>query len=124
MMKKVSYTILGSALSLLPLLTFAQGSANTTSFRISFPNPVRGASNLYEFISLVLNNVVMPLGGVVAVLFIILAGFKFVTAQGDTKKITEARNALLGAAIGTAIILGAWAISLAIKATIDQVIAP
>lgn len=98
-------------------------SGNNTSFGISFPNPLaNGEDNLYEFIRLVINNVVMPIGGVIAVFYIILAGFKFVTAQGDTKQIEQARAALLYAAIGTAILLGAWVISLAIESTINQVI--
>ncbi len=122
-MKKIYYFSL-SAFLLLPVLLGAQNTVNNRTFRIEFPNPVRSASNLYEFIALVLNNVVMPLGGVVAVLYIILAGFHFVTARGNETELAKARGALLGAAIGTAIILGAWAISQAIQATVNQVIAP
>ena len=48
------------------------------------------------------------------------AGFKYVTARGDTTQIKEARDALLYAVIGAAILLGARILSDAIGRTIEQ----
>ncbi len=94
---------------------------NDPSYSISIPNPLAsGADSLYEFIDLIINTVILPLGGVIAVIYIIYAGFLFVTAQGNETKLETAKRAFLYAAIGTAVLLGAWAISAAIKATIDQ----
>jgi hypothetical protein len=51
---------------------------------------------------------------------IMYAGFKYVTARGDSTKIKEATTALTYAAIGAAVLLGAWVISQAIQGTINQ----
>jgi hypothetical protein len=68
----------------------------------------------------VVTDIVLPIGGLVSVIYIILAGFKFVTAQGDVKKIEDARRALLYGAIGAAIVLGAWVIVQVIQTTINS----
>lgn len=97
----------------------------SSGYNILIPNPlVGGTNNLYSFISLVINNVLMPLGGVIVVIYIIYSGFLFVTARGNETKLATAKRAFMYAVIGTAILLGAWAISLAIKATIGQITNP
>jgi hypothetical protein len=53
-------------------------------------------------------------------LYIIYAGFLYVRAQGNTQKIGEANRALMGALIGSAIILGIKGIGLAIQATLTE----
>jgi hypothetical protein len=88
---------------------------------INIENPVKGATNLYQFIVLIINNLVLPLGGVIAVLYIMYAGFLMVTARGDTKQIEDGRRAFTNAAIGTAILLGAWVIAEVVESTIDQI---
>ncbi|MEO5949246.1 MAG: hypothetical protein ABIP74_02495 [Candidatus Saccharimonas sp.] len=49
--------------------------------------------------------------GVVAVIVIIVAGFFFVTSHGDPSLITRAKNAIMGAVIGLAVIFLAFAIT-------------
>lgn len=49
--------------------------------------------------------------GIVAVVLIILAGFKWMTAGGDKSKIDEAKSLMTNAVIGLVIILSAWALS-------------
>jgi hypothetical protein len=66
------------------------------------------------------NNILIPIGGVVAVLMIMYAGFLYVTAGGNEAKIKTAHQALTWAVIGAAILLGAWVISQAIQGTINQ----
>ena len=80
------------------------------------------ASGLLETLSerAGLPNGILPIGGVIAVLMIMYAGFLFVTAGGEPAKITKAKDALLYAAIGAAILLGAWVISEAIGGTIKE----
>ncbi len=53
-------------------------------------------------------------------LFIVYAGFKFVTAQGNQGKITEARDNFMYVVIGAILILGAWAIAQLIGGTINE----
>ncbi len=91
---------------------------------ITIPNPIRGAGTIYEFISLVINNIVLPLGGVIAVLYIMYAGFLLVTARGDETQIKDGKRAFTNAAIGTAILLGSWVIASVIETTINQLRAP
>lgn len=56
-------------------------------------------------------NVLLGLLGVVAVVIILIAGFKWMTAGGNDDKVTEARKMLFAGIIGLAIILSAWAIA-------------
>ena len=48
--------------------------------------------------------------GIVAVIMIIISGFKFITANGDMGKVTSARQTLLYSVIGIAVALLAWSI--------------
>jgi hypothetical protein len=47
----------------------------------------------------------------IIIIFLILAGFKFVMARGNSSEIEEARQALLYALIGGVLILGSVAIT-------------
>ncbi len=97
----------------------AGGGVNVpTEFKI--PNPFKTGNDLFGFIDSLINNIILPLGGMIAVLAFIYSGFLYVTAQGDQAKLATAHKALLYTAIGTAILLGAVAISKAISTTIDQ----
>jgi type IV secretory pathway VirB2 component (pilin) len=92
---------------------------------ICIPNPLRSGTNtLYDFIKTIINDVILPVGGVIAVIYIIYAGFLLVTARGDEKKLSDGKRAFFYAAIGTLILLGAWAIAQAIEGTINQLISP
>jgi len=54
----------------------------------------------------------------IIVLFIIYAGFKYVTAQGNAQQVQEATRALTYAIIGAVLIIGAVAISEIIASTV------
>lgn len=56
----------------------------------------------------------------IIVLFLVYIGFLFVTSQGNPEKIKEAREYFVWAIVGALLILGAEALSLAIKATVGQ----
>ena len=69
-----------------------------------------------------LNNIlefIINIGVVVVVLMVIYSGFKFVMAQGNESKITEARTMLFWTLIGALVLLGAKAISLGILSTVQ-----
>lgn len=51
----------------------------------------------------------------IIIFFIMLAGFKFVSARGNTSTLEEAKRALLYAIIGAILILGATAITRILK---------
>ncbi|MBI2051085.1 MAG: hypothetical protein HYT31_04800 [Parcubacteria group bacterium] len=55
-------------------------------------------------------NVVLGFLGILAVIIIMYAGFKWMTASGNEEQVGEARKMLLQAVIGLIIIMGAWVI--------------
>lgn len=55
-------------------------------------------------------NVVIGIVGFLAVAIIILGGIGFVTSQGDTAKVTKARNTILYGVVGLVVALLAFAI--------------
>lgn len=55
-------------------------------------------------------NVVLSVVGVIAVAVIILGGISFITSQGDTSKVTKARNTILYGVVGLVVALLAFAI--------------
>lgn len=134
-MKLIKKTIFSTIVCLLalPLLVLAanntstnaggnNSSSNTGVGNILIENPLKGGvNNLYDFLSLIVNDIILPIGGVIAVLFIIYAGFMLVTARGDETKLKNAKRAFTYAAIGTLILLGSWAIAEALKGTITQI---
>lgn len=87
---------------------------------ICIENPFRVGGNLFDLLRAVINDIILPIGGILAVLAFIYSGFQYVMAQGDTKKISDAHNALLYTAIGTALLLGSWTLANVIGNTIDK----
>ena len=106
---------------IVPIISYADG--NTVSNPNKFENPLKpGNDSLASFVQTILNSVVMPIGAIICAFFIIYAGFLFVTARGNEDKLKDAKSALLNAVIGTAILLGAAAISTIISKTIDAIV--
>ncbi|MFA5888993.1 MAG: TrbC/VirB2 family protein [Candidatus Paceibacterota bacterium] len=120
MLKKISIHVLLISLFILPVFVFA----DNTSIPIRITNPFKGGDSLSELITTVLNNVVMPIAAVVVVIWIVWAGFTFVMAQGNPKKIEEAQQRLLWSLIGAGILLGAAGISAVVQNTVGALIAP
>lgn len=99
---------------ILPVFSFADEEITTT-----LENPL-SATSLFCFLKDILD-VVLTIGVIVAVIFMVYAGFMYVTARGDTAKLSAAHKAFLGAVIGTAIIMGVWVIANAIVGTINAI---
>ncbi len=124
-------TVFFVVINILPMVVMAQnnsgnppgtssgGPSGGSSMNIKILNPFK-QDTIQGLINVVINDILMPIGIVVSVLMIMYAGFKYVTARGNPSKITEANQALLYAAIGAAVLLGAWVISQAIQGTINQ----
>jgi heme/copper-type cytochrome/quinol oxidase subunit 2 len=83
-----------------------------------FTNPIQ-ADTLDGFL-LQLLDVVILIGAIAVVFFLILAGFKYVTARGDEKQISSAHQTLTWTIIGGAIVLGARVLASAIQATVNE----
>jgi hypothetical protein len=69
----------------------------------------------------VLNGIIVlvtQIGAVIAVLLIIWTGFRFISAQGNSTKLTEAKKAFYAVLLGTAILLGASGIATIVVKTV------
>lgn len=91
------------------------------SFKLSFKidNPIK-ATNLQELIERLLKLVYL-VGVPVIVCFLLWAGFLFIEARGDSKKIGIARQNLLNVVIGTVLFLGAYTIAKVVIATMKDI---
>ncbi len=127
--------------AVLPLITFAigpeQGSIGGTNsaggsssggtsaaerieIRIENPLAARGVNTISDFLKVVINDLVLPIGALIAVLYIMYAGFLMVTARGDESQLKDAKAAFTHAAIGTAILLGSWVIAEVVQTTVNS----
>ena len=70
-----------------------------------------GTRNLQETIVQVLN-VILGFLGIIAVIIILLGGFKWMTAGGADDKIGEAKKLISGGIVGLVVILAAYAIAI------------
>ncbi len=105
------------AFMLLPVLAGAAGGGTPATTK-SLVNPLQVNSFCGLVIKLV--QAVTIIGIPIAVLFIVWAGFKFVLAQGNSGKLSEARNNFLNVIIGIAIFVGATLIANVIVNTLHQ----
>lgn len=80
-------------------------------------NPLTGVNSLPDLIQRILDALIQ-LAIPVAVLFIVYAGFLFVTARGDEKKLETAKATLLYTVIGIAILVGASFIASVVQNTV------
>lgn len=107
-------------LSALPFTAFALIDDNPPPIVDDDPNTLDNPLNVNTFPALLskLLDAAIAIGIPIAVFFIVLAGFKLVWAQGNPKKLEEARRNLLNTLIGIAIFVGASIIVKIIIATL------
>jgi hypothetical protein len=89
-------------------------SAPSAGTGVQLRNPLSGISSIPDLLAAVLN-VIIIIAIPIIIFFLMLAGFKYVTARGNPNTISEASQALLYAIIGGVLILGATAIAQIIK---------
>lgn len=93
-------------------LLIANARAANNSFQLnSFGNLINPIKN-NNFNSVVgtLIGVVLTVAGLVAFIYLIIAGFQYITAGGDAAKATAARQAIINAIIGVIVIVIAWTV--------------
>lgn len=83
-------------------------------------NPIPNVESLEGFIGVILRGVI-KVGIPLVVIMIIYSGFLFVTALGNSEKLSKAKDALVWSMIGTAVLLGSWAISELIIDTVTNI---
>ena len=106
---KISAPIVSLLVLAAPVFVFAQ-----------IQNPLRAGSSIPGLISTLLGYIV-KIGGVVATLAFIWAGFLYVEARGNPGKLDKAKEVFINTCIGTAILLGAQLIASIITNTIGSI---
>ncbi len=110
----VAMMLVVSAMFVVPALAGNTGGAGTSTDIFGIDKVEKdiplGKTDFTETITGIIN-VLLGLLGVVAVVIILIAGFKWMTAGGNDDKVSEARKMLFAGIIGLAIILSAWAIA-------------
>jgi uncharacterized membrane protein YidH (DUF202 family) len=64
-------------------------------------------------------NYLLTFLGIIAVVIILLGGFKWMTAAGNEDKVAEAKKLIVAGIIGLAIIMSAWVITKAVISAVD-----
>ncbi len=78
-------------------------------------------STVPDFIAGVLRVVVMIALPIIT-LFIVIAGFRFIWAQGNQSELTEAKKNFVYVLIGSLLIMGSWALVTLIAGTVTQLV--
>ena len=116
-MKKFSkflFSLIALSLLALPIVTMA-AAPTTDQLGITGTNGVDGKINLsdnnpIETATNLINTIMMFLG-LLAVVIILVGGFKWMTAMGSEDSIKKAKSLLIAGVIGLVIILAAWGVS-------------
>jgi hypothetical protein len=96
-------------------------NTNTGGGKIKLQNPTK-FNSIIELVNALVKNVIIPIAVPFLALAIMYTGFLFVTAKGNTDKITKAKEALKYTLFGGAIILAAYVIATALQGTINDII--
>ncbi|MDP2669318.1 MAG: hypothetical protein Q8P07_05860 [bacterium] len=78
----------------------------------AFENPI--AFDSFSGVVLAIANILVAIGVPLAAIFLIYGGFLFVSARGNEQQLKTAKDIFLYTIIGTAIIVGAYAIASAV----------
>jgi len=96
----------------IPAVTFAQGTLNANDLGVgAIQGTVKLGSGDVRQTAARIINVALGFLGIIAVVIVLLGGFKYMIAGGQEEKTTEAKNYIISGIIGLAIILSAWAIT-------------
>ena len=98
-MKKLLTGIITVSLLVLPVVALAQAAAPST---VPSYSGTQMLAILHNFI-----NWLFTIFLIISVIFLIIAAFTFITAEGDPEKVTKAKKFVLYALIGVAVAVGA-----------------
>lgn len=98
--------MLDSLTSLLVQKVYAQEAVPADTVLLPKLDNVTDLGSLFTLIT----NVVLIVGVALVVVFLILAGIQYITARGDTKQATAAKDSLTNAIIGFIIVIAAFTI--------------
>ncbi len=119
-MQKLTY-IAGLSISILVFPALALAATTCVNDPQGGLNSPLLYCNIQEFVETALKALVMIALPIIA-FFIVVAGFRFVTAQGNPENLKKAKMNFLYVIIGAGLILGAWVLSTLIGATVSQLV--
>jgi hypothetical protein len=102
------------AATALPTVTFAQSGLTGNDLGL---NAIGGDSGIklgggdVRTTAARIINVALGFLGIIAVVIVLIGGFKYMVSGGNEEKTSEAKNMIVAGIIGLAIILSAWAIT-------------
>lgn len=82
------------------------GNSAVCSSQGNTDNPVAGKNGLIVKVT----DFLAVIAGIAAVIVLIIAGFKYVTAEGDPKEVSSAKNTIIYALVGIVVIVAARAL--------------
>ncbi|PJE74003.1 MAG: hypothetical protein COV01_02735 [Candidatus Taylorbacteria bacterium CG10_big_fil_rev_8_21_14_0_10_41_48] len=94
-------------------------SVPTQTIKAEFQNPLGGVNSLSDLFYKIVDFII-GLSYVVIAAFYLIAGFKFVKAQGNPEELSGAKRAFLNTTIGAIIIIGINVITQVIQSTIQS----
>lgn len=98
-----------------PLLAQTEGSGSDARLWGGYADDIRDTTGLGEddprHIAANIINIILGFLGIIALVLIIYAGFKWMTAAGNETQVGDAKKLLVAAVIGLIIILSAFALS-------------
>jgi len=111
MKKAISYALGAATVAMAALPFVAQAQTGLGNFGLEYVTSIGlGTQDVRVTIANIIR-IFMGLLGLVAVVIILLGGFKWMTAGGAEEKVTEAKGLITSGVIGLAIIVSAFAIA-------------
>ena len=120
--KSYYYAAVAGALTF-PAVALAQGPFNRAQGMVTNVAGAAGVNSTTDLPTMIgkIINVVLGFVGILLLGYILFAGFKWMTAGGDDKKVTEAQVMIKNAVIGLLIVVAAFAISSFVLASLVNV---
>lgn len=115
----VGPSFVNAGLGLLDSKAIEKQVANDREFRTAATFADTSSKTLPTAVALVIN-VFIGLLGTIFLILIVVSGWNWFTAQGDTKKIDTAKARMVNAIIGLVIVISAYAITVFIFRTGDE----
>ncbi len=110
--KKLSTVVATAATLALPVATRAADSLDAKDLGVdAIGSSLKLGSGDVRQTAARIINVALGFLGIIAVVIVLLGGFKYMVAGGSEEKTGEARKLIVSGIIGLAIILSAWAIT-------------
>jgi len=107
----IAATAVLAAGTMFPAITMAQGlTANDLGVN-AIQNDIKLGSGDVRQTAARIINVALGFLGIIAVVIVLVGGFKYMISGGNEEKTSEAKNLIVAGIIGLAIILSAWAIT-------------